>query len=113
LGDLRHILKASSTGADIQLGAIDSIASTAVLMPTNGHFSQEFGRQMVLAGGDDYELLFTAPQAQREPVRKAAIAAQVPATRIGSVTTQPELRLLEADGAVLERSFASFDHFKS
>jgi thiamine-monophosphate kinase len=113
LGDLRHILKASGTGADIQLSAIDSIANNAVFMPTNGHFSQEFGRQMVLAGGDDYELLFTAPQAQREAVRRAAIAAQVPVTRIGSVTAQPELRLLEADGALLENSFASFDHFKS
>lgn len=113
LGDLSHILKASNLGAEIALNAIDSIALHADYLPASSLFCSKFLRKMVLAGGDDYELVFTAAPAQREAVHAAALAAQTPLTRIGAMHTELGLRLREANGALAANDFASFDHFKS
>jgi thiamine-monophosphate kinase len=66
---------------------------------------------MALAGGDDYELLFTAPRAMRERVHAAGHDCGLAITRIGEITEQPGLRLLDPQGQPLLRRFASFDHF--
>jgi thiamine-monophosphate kinase len=51
-----------------------------------------------LAGGDDYELLFTAPVARRAAVAAAAQASGTPVTRIGRIEAEPGLRLVDAQG---------------
>jgi thiamine-monophosphate kinase len=113
LGDLGHILKASSIGADIHLYAIDSIAFNIANIRANGQFGSQFLREMVLAGGDDYELVFTAAPAQRGAVEAAAQASQTPVTRIGQTGSESGLCLREADGQIAPNRFSSFDHFKS
>ncbi len=113
LGDLGHILKASGVGAEIDLNAINSIAKYADNITGCSRFNINFMQQMVLAGGDDYELVFTAPSAQCEAVQTAAKASNTRVTRIGSVRAEGGLILCEADGKVVPNSFASFDHFKS
>jgi thiamine-monophosphate kinase len=113
LGDLGHILKASSVGAEIDLYAIDSIAARAISMPAAGQFDSKFLREMVLAGGDDYELVFTAPTEHSEAVQTAAQMSHTQVTCIGQTSSEPGLRLREADGHIAPNSFASFDHFKS
>lgn len=65
----------------------------------------------VLAGGDDYELLFTAPVAHRDAVLAAARASALPVTRIGQVQSTPGLRLVDENGAEVANTFRSFDHF--
>ena len=66
----------------------------------------------MLAGGDDYELVFTAPPSARAQVAAAAQAAATPVTRIGRITeAAPGLRLLDAAGQPVSGRFASFDHF--
>ncbi len=67
--------------------------------------------QMVLEGGDDYELAFTAAPAQREAVLAAAQASGTPVTRIGAIEAAPGLRLRGADGRVTEAVVKGFDHF--
>ena len=67
--------------------------------------------QCVLSGGDDYELVFTAPIAARAAVQAAGIASDTPVTRIGQVDGAPGLRLVDAQGAPVANTFASFDHF--
>ena len=67
--------------------------------------------EWVLAGGDDYELAFTAPVSAREAVLAASRHANTPVTRIGRIEQDPGLRLLDAQGKALPGSFASFDHF--
>jgi thiamine-monophosphate kinase len=113
LGDLGHVLKASDLGAEIDLNAIDSIAARAVSMPASGHFSSKFLREMVLAGGDDYELVFTAAPSLREAVQAAAQMSQTQITRIGHTRSELGLILREGDGRTVQSDFASFDHFKS
>ena len=66
---------------------------------------------LVLAGGDDYELLFTAPVAARAAVQAAALASATPVTRIGRIEAAPGLRLIDAQGQPVSGRFASFDHF--
>jgi thiamine-monophosphate kinase len=113
LGDFSHILKASGIGAEIHIGAIDSIALSADFIRASSRFDIKMLRQMVLSGGDDYELVFTAPPAQREAVIQAARSAQVNVTRIGITTVEPGLRLRQADGSETPNDYASFDHFKA
>jgi thiamine-monophosphate kinase len=113
LGDFSHVLKASRLGADIDLNAIDSIALSADFIRAKSQFDIKILRQMVLAGGDDYELVFTAPVAQRDAVQQAALSAHVQVTRIGCTTAKPGLRLRESDGSLAPNDYASFDHFKT
>jgi thiamine-monophosphate kinase len=66
-----------------------------------------------LAGGDDYELVFTAPENQRTHIAAASATSGTAVTRIGKITASPALRLLGMHGEVMLNSYASFDHFKT
>lgn len=107
LGDLGHILKASRMGAEIEL------ASTLPLMQTAPLWScpQDLVRTCVLAGGDDYELVFCAPAASSASVHAAARASGTHVTRIGRITPVPSLILLDEQGQSVPFSDRSFDHF--
>ena len=112
LGDLQHVLDASHLGAVIDTSiAIDLIAACASYSGATGIFSSEKQLQYVLAGGDDYELVFTAPTAAREAVQTASEQTGTPVTRIGRMEINPGLRLIDAVGRVVPNTFASFDHF--
>jgi thiamine-monophosphate kinase len=116
LGDLGHVLKASNCGATIDTSiAIGLLAACCHLGSANAadrlQLSYEQRLSYVLAGGDDYELLFTAPEAMRTAVQAASKTSVTPVTRIGSIETQPGLRLVDAQSKPVSGSFASFDHF--
>lgn len=113
LGDLSHILKSSGVGAYIDTHITSNlIAEKACLSGGNGHFDLELIRQCTLAGGDDYELAFTAPPARRGAVAAASQASGTPVTRIGTVLAEPSLQLVDAGGQAVEHRYASFDHFR-
>jgi len=105
LGDLGHILRASGVGAAIESAVASRIMQSAIAI------DDEKKLEYVLAGGDDYELAFTAPASQRDAVRAAAEAGLTPVTRIGRIEAERGLRLLDAQGRAIERHYASFDHF--
>ncbi len=117
LGDLGHILQASGVGACIDCSITTPlIAAYAYMTGAKGQFDSleidgEFLRRCTLAGGDDYELLFTAAPAQRAAVAAAAQASATPVTRIGRIETQPGLRLVDGAGRSVAARYASFDHF--
>ncbi|MBQ0132782.1 MAG: thiamine-phosphate kinase, partial [Comamonas sp.] len=64
-----------------------------------------------LAGGDDYELCFTAPSAAQAQVLPAAQQAQTPVTCIGRIEAQPGVLIMTPGGQQLPLRFSSFDHF--
>ena len=112
LGDLGHILKASRVGASIDTGiTIKLIAASAYSESTVSQFDTELIHQCTLAGGDDYELAFTAPPALRSAVAGAAQASDTPVTRIGTIEAAPGLRLVDGRGQTVANRYASFDHF--
>ena len=106
LGDLAHILRRSNVGATVD---VDAVPRSAVLATLPAAQQQEF----TLAGGDDYELVFSAPQACAERVQLAAQRANVPVTRIGRIESEAGLRLVDSAGRAVDNRFASFDHFKA
>ena len=112
LGDLSHILRASGVGARIDTHTTSKlIAASAYPSSASQPFDTELIRQCTLAGGDDYELAFTAPPSQRDAVAAASQASSTPVTRIGTVLAEPGLRLVDAQGQPVEHRYASFDHF--
>ena len=112
LGDLGHLLKASGVGATLDTSiAIELIAACAHPACTTGLISLKKQLECVLAGGDDYELAFTAPPAARQAVLAAARLAETPVTRMGRIDAEPGLRLVDAQGQRLSGHYSSFDHF--
>jgi thiamine-monophosphate kinase len=104
LGDLGHLLERSRLGARVHWPAVPR--SEAVRRQP-----QALQRRCALAGGDDYELLFTASAAARADVLAAGAAAGVAVTRIGTMTAQPGLEVLDADGTVVDTTYRGYDHF--
>ena len=119
-GDLGHILESSQVGATLQWDALVSLLATRKNYPGGAPafeaaFGSDFAAQCVLGGGDDYELVFTAPESKRLAVAKAAELSATPVTRIGQVVSAHGITLMDASGKVLPSlavgEFASFDHF--
>ena len=104
-GDLRHVLRASRAGASVDADAAAGLLQTPAVLSRQQRYA------FTLAGGDDYELLFTAPSDCRATVLAAARAAATPVTRIGHITAAPGLILHDAQGRALAGEFAGFDHF--
>ena len=106
VGDLGHILKRSKVGATL---CVDDLPPGAALASQE----RELQRRFTLAGGDDYELCFTAAPDRRNDVLAAARSASTPVTRVGQIEPASGLRLVDAAGAPLRLQLASFDHFAS
>jgi len=106
VGDLGHILSASRVGATLDVDALPA-GPVLALQP------RALRRRFCAAGGDDYELCFTAPAANRAAVLAAARAAATPVTRVGSIDAAAGLRLVDAAGAALALELSGFDHFTS
>jgi len=107
--DLGHILERSGVAAEIEFAALP--VSTVL----RRFLDRRVARAALLAGGDDYELCFTAPPRARERVMRSGRRAGVALTRIGRIRTRvrraPRLIVRAADGAALRLERGGFDHF--
>ena len=111
-GDLGHILQASRVGAVLDSADASSlIADCALPSSAGGPFDADRRWRMALTGGDDYELVFTAPPAARAAVQAAGERAATPVTRVGRIEAAPGLRLTGADGRTTPLAARAFDHF--
>lgn len=105
LADLGHILARSGVGASVEYGRLPL-----------GEIVHDFAAHpafdgCVLAGGDDYELCFTAPAARHEAVLAIGTQVGVPLAPIGHIHAEPGLNLLGAQGERLEIAGTGYDHF--
>jgi len=107
-GDLGHILERSRVGATIELAALPRSAAIDARL---GAARREFVLQCLLAGGDDYELCFTASVSRRESMAEIASELDLPLARIGSIDAAPGLRIRDERGEPLQFRGKSFDHF--
>ncbi|HET9699596.1 MAG TPA: thiamine-phosphate kinase [Burkholderiales bacterium] len=105
LADLGHVLERSRVGATLRLEALPRSETLGL------HLPEPAALECLLAGGDDYELLFTAAPANRAAVDLAAVEAGVPVTRIGEIRAGLGLEVLDADGAGVPVARRGFDHF--
>jgi len=106
LADLGHIAKASGVAAELRWEALpraEAIASCP---------DKALAKECLLAGGDDYELVFTAPRSVRSGIAAAGKKAGVSVTAIGTVVAGgPRVRLRDAEGRTVSTPRAGFDHF--
>jgi thiamine-monophosphate kinase len=104
-GDLGHILERSRVAATVEWDLAprsDALRGLETLVQ----------QRCVFAGGDDYELLFTAPPAAADAVHAAGLAAGVAVTRIGAIGAGSRLTVVDADGRAMDREPRAFDHFR-
>lgn len=105
LADLGHILERSQLGAELHFDALPPHPALHSLL------AQSWARDCLLAGGDDYELCFTATPHRSEAIRAIGTQLGLPLTCIGRITEQSGLRLLDAQGHPMELKKAGYDHF--
>ena len=110
LGDLNHILEASRVGARIDANITRSLMQ-ARRHPMMAALAMSRIDACTLAGGDDYELCFTAPSSAQAAVRDAAAQVGVPVTCIGRIEAERGIRVMTPGGQQLPLRFAGFEHF--
>ena len=97
--DLAHLCEESSVGADLNVALIP--------LARVGKPAREVGLELALHGGEDYELLFTAPPGKRIPSQIGGVAL----TQIGCVTRRPKILANKANVAY-ELQPHGWEHFR-
>ncbi|QSX30943.1 thiamine-phosphate kinase [Shewanella cyperi] len=104
VSDLGHILKASGVGANIE---VENLPLSQALKDS---VSLDRALAYALTGGEDYELLFTVPEAQRGALEIALSHAGVKFVRIGQINAGNRLKL-QLNGEPFTPEFKGFEHF--
>ncbi len=105
LADLGHICKLSKVAATVELESIP-VSSIAAK-----HLGSKEGLTAVVAGGDDYELCFTAPQNARESIAELTDMLGIPLTRIGKIVKGSGVTLLDEAGRTVSPDIRGYDNF--
>jgi thiamine-monophosphate kinase len=105
LADLGHLCTASGVGAEIDVDALP--ASDAL----RAEFGGDARRHLQAAGGDDYEVCFTAPEASRAAIETIARNVDVPVTRIGRIVEGSRVEVVDANGEAWHSASVGWRHF--
>lgn len=107
LADLAHVASLSQVCIEIHQERVPLSDTYRAYLQSGGSY------ESALAGGDDYQLAFTAPSKQREAILAISDVVSVPLTRIGSVVekTAIPVRLLANGKPVKLNSDLGFQHF--
>jgi len=107
--DATHLIEESGVGARIWE---DRIPLSRLYRKWIHSYSKD-PYQIALTGGEDYELLFTAPPDRREEISTLALSSNIPITWIGKILPQKEgFRIIRKDGKEYSPSRMGFEHFK-
>lgn len=108
LADLGHICERSRVSATVQLERVP--ASTTLKQ----HLGRPVARAALLAGGDDYELAFTAGRSRREAIARLSRRLRLKLTRIGKITRRrgvPLVTVLDVGGRPVAPARTGYRHF--
>jgi len=103
IADLSHILKASKVGADISLNDI----------PLTPWIKKNKLFDIGLSGGDDYQLLFTAPRINRNKINLVSKMPTIKLTRIGSIKKDKRLNIIDHKGKLYKQKKRGYVHFET
>jgi thiamine-monophosphate kinase len=106
VGDLGHILTASRVGATLDVDALPA-------GPVLARQPVALRRRFTVAGGDDYELCFTAPAANRDAIIAAGERTGTQVTRVGRIEAEAGLRMVDGNGLPLDLGLRGWDHFSA
>jgi len=103
LADLGHIAERSEVDAEVFLTQLPCLPAGV---------EPQLARQCQLAGGDDYELVFSASPDKRHELARLAAELDLSLWRIGQIVRgSGEVRLLDENGLTVPVSSKGFDHF--
>jgi thiamine-monophosphate kinase len=132
IADLGHVLEASNLGAEVRAdllplspaarffadvdAGVPSLPNAPAAVPSSPGAREAAQAsagvfQAALGGGDDYELLFTAPEARRREIEDLSQQLDLPLTRIGRLVAGDSCRVIDAAGeevAVLDKGWRHF-----
>ena len=106
VADLKHILYASQCGATLN---IDALPLSPALRES---VSEEQAIRYALTGGDDYELLFSVPEEQKNKMDAMLANCNVSATCIGHLNGIVEKLELRLNGEPYNLSSSGYQHFE-
>lgn len=106
LGDLAHICERSGVGAKVEYSAVPCSADLRPLR------DQARGMRAILAGGDDYELCFTAAPERAAGIEALSMTLDIALTRIGRIVEGNAVTVFDAAGRPLPVKDKGFDHFR-
>ena len=104
MGDVLHICERSGCGAEIELLRVPFLSELNQLPKSLLH-------EAILAGGDDYELCFSAPITRRAEIEAVGMELGVRVSRVGSLVAGSGVHIQVPEGTLLELERAGFDHF--
>jgi thiamine-monophosphate kinase len=109
IADLGHICERSRVAAEVEL---DRVPVSAIV---KRHLDRSAARTAVLAGGDDYELIFTAGNGERASIARLAARLRLRLTCIGRIIRGrrgvPPVTVLGPDGKPLAPARKGYEHF--
>ncbi len=105
MADLGHIARRSAVGIELEAARLPLSQAVRTL------FAGEERLAVQVAGGDDYQLAFTAPAAREADVLRALDGVGCDVACIGRVVAGQGVRLLGEDGARIIPSLRGWEHF--
>ena len=109
IADLGHICERSQVSAIVQF---DRLPASAIMARNLG---RPAARAALLAGGDDYELVFSARRVRRETIARLARRLRLNLTRIGKIARRrrgaPLVTVLDAAGRPVPVKRGGYEHF--
>jgi len=106
VADLGHICRASGVGALLKEAAFPLSPNVERLIRENQSLSP-----LVWSGGDDYEIVFTAPYEGEETLMEFAKTVGVRVTEIGEIVASSEIELVDSSGKLVQIKSRGFTHF--
>ncbi len=106
LADLGHICETSRAAAIVELDRLPLSAAAQAIVAAEPDV-----RARLAAGGDDYELLFTAPAEAAPAVAALSARSGLPITMIGRIEAGEGVRLVDAAGQTVPVEAAGYRHF--
>ena len=106
VADIGHVCAASGLGAVIEANRVPLSGAARGALERGS-----VGIVDLLTGGDDYELVFTAPADRGDAIHEVSARAGVPVTKIGTMTEGEEVSVLDGAGAPMEFGRAGYAHF--
>ena len=103
--DLGHLCRASGVAAQVRWPDVP-LSDPARILMRDGRATVDD----ILGGGDDYELLFTAPPAARSEVERRAASAKTRVTRIGKMKAGESVAILDHVGQVVPLHHLGYRH---
>ena len=106
VADLGHVCEASGVGAEIDADALPLSSALLTLFDAQA-------RDFALAGGDDYELCFTAAADRAGAILSDLSRSGCGATRIGRIVDGQGVFVHDANGKPVRPTSSGWDHFRT